>query len=318
MVTSPSAQRDDPRVARQLGWFSVALGSIELLAPGLFTRAIGAGSSSLVRAATRICGVREIASGVGILTTPRPAGWVASRVVGDVMDLAMVTAAFALPSARRGRLLAATAAIVGVTVVDAKYAQRLRGAAGAEGRAARARRTITISRPAEELYRAWRDVSSLPQFMPRIESVRRIDDRRSHWMARGPLGVYLEWEAEITEDRPNQLIAWRSLPGSRIDTVGVVHFDPAPGGRGTEVTVELEYTPPGRELTAQLAWLVGQAPEQQLQEDLRRFKQLMETGQIVVSEGALHGVGRPADGRGRPAPARRPKAVPSVARGGAR
>jgi uncharacterized membrane protein len=282
-------RRDQPdveQVARGLGWFSVVLGSIEFLAPGAVARAIGAGDSAVVRAATRVCGLREIASGLGILTTPRPAGWVTSRMAGDIMDLAMLGVALALPSARRGRLLAAGAAILGVTVLDATCAQRLREASGRHGRAVRARRSLTINRPAEELYRVWRHVSNLPRFMRRIESVHATGDRRSHWIARGPFGMRVEWDAEITEDRPNQAIAWRSLSGSPIDTAGAVRFSPAPGGRGTEVTVELEYSLPGRAVSAQLARLLGQAPEQQLQEDLRRFKQLLETGQIIESEGA--------------------------------
>jgi uncharacterized membrane protein len=217
------------------------------------------------------------------------------------MDLGLLVMALASPSARRGRLLAAAAAVVGVAVLDARCAERLAAPDGPGGRTVRARRSITVNRPAEELYRFWRELSNLPSFMTKIESVRVTGPGRSHWIATGPLGLPFEWEAEVVEERENQLIAWRSVAGSEIDTVGSVGFRPAPGGRGTEVTVELEYTPPGRELTAQLAKLVGQAPEQQLRQDLQRFKQLMETGQIIVahderermSERSGHEPGRP-------------------------
>jgi uncharacterized membrane protein len=293
-------QRDGRRGSRGLGWLSVALGSIEVLAPGAFARAIGTGGSPVARAVTRLCGVRELAAGIGILTTPRPAGWMTFRVAGDVMDLALLMAAFVLPSARRGRLLVTAAGVAGVMVLDARCAQQLSGAAGTNGRAVRARRSVTVDRPAEEVYRFWRDLSNLPRFMQRLESVRPASDGRWHVVATGPLGMRLEWDAEITEDQPSRLIAWRSLAGSKIDTTGLVRLKPAPGGRGTEVSVEIEYALPGREVTAQLAKLVGQAPEQLLQDDLRRLKQLLETGEIVVAEGALQGVGQPtAGGAGR-------------------
>jgi uncharacterized membrane protein len=270
---------------------------MELLAPGLFTRAIGTRGSVLARAASRVCGVREIAAGIGILTTPRPSGWVTSRVAGDLTDLGLLLAAMAVPGARRGRLLVATAAVAGVTVLDAQCAERLRSG-GARPGAVRARRSITINRSAEDLYRSWRDFPDAPRFMRHVQSVRPTGDGRYHWVAKAPLGSQVEWDAEITDDQPGRLIGWRSVPGSSFENSGRVHFQPAPPGRGTEVRLEIEYTPPGREVTAQLARLIGQAPEQLLAEDLRRFKQLMETGQIVTSEGVLQGVGQPFTRRG--------------------
>jgi uncharacterized membrane protein len=199
------------------------------------------------------------------------------------MDLGLLVAALASRSARPARLLAAAAGVVGLAMVHARSAEHLGAPDGAGGRAVRLRRSVTVNRPVDELYRFWRDLSNLPTFMERIDSVRVIGDHRSHWIATGPLGLPFEWEAEIVEDRENQLISWQSLAGSEIDSGGAVRFRPAPGARGTEVAVELEYTPPGRELTAQLLKLIGQAPERQLREDLRRFKQLMETGHIIVA-----------------------------------
>ncbi len=300
------------RLARRLGWLSVALGTVELLAPGVLARAVGTRGSRPARVVTRALGVRELASGIGILTTLRSTTWLSLRVAGDVMDLGLLLTALASPSARRSRLLAAAAAVVGVAVLDARCAERLSAPDGPAGRAVRARRSITVNRPAEELYRFWRELSNLPTFMDRIESVRVTGDRCSHWIAKGPLGLPFEWEAEVVEERPSHLIAWRSIAGSEIDTAGSVSFRPAPGGRGTEVTVELEYTPPGRELTAQLAKLIGQAPEQQLRQDLQRFKQLMETGQILIAHDGTNIMnGRPGRDQRRP-----PGALRLVAGGG--
>jgi uncharacterized membrane protein len=121
--------------------------------------------------------------------------------------------------------------------------------------------------------------------MDHLESVEVIDDKRSRWAAKGPAGKRAEWEAEITEDRPNELIAWRSTASSTVENSGYVRFEPAPGGRGTLVRVELNYLPPGGILGATIAKLLGEEPELQLKDDLRRLKQLMEAGEIVTTEG---------------------------------
>jgi uncharacterized membrane protein len=125
--------------------------------------------------------------------------------------------------------------------------------------------------------------------MSNLESVEVTDDRRSHWKAKAPLGASAEWDAEMTEDRPNELIAWRSLPGATVGNSGRVTFRPAPQGRGTEVLVELEYAPPGGPLGATVAKLLREEPGQQVKGDLRRFKQVMETGEVVLSEATLDG-----------------------------
>jgi|RhiMetdeSRZDD1v2_1073273.scaffolds.fasta_scaffold05794_14 uncharacterized membrane protein len=270
------------RLAKGLGWFSLALGLAETFAPRTVTRAIGAGGTRTSRTITRLCGLREMASGIGILTTPRPARWMTARVAGDVMDLALLAMASASRHVRRPRMLVATTSVAAATVLDATCAEQLRGGTG---RTTRVTRSITVSRPASELYQFWRDFSNLPRVMEVVESVRQTGEGRWHWVAR-VAGMRLEWDSEVTEDRPNERIAWRSLPGARLATSGVVYFEPAPGGRGTEVTVEMEYALPGGAVTAQLATLLGQAPEQRVQEDLRRFKQLMETGEVVAAQPA--------------------------------
>jgi uncharacterized membrane protein len=282
---------DPGRLATALGWFSLGLGVAELLAPGTFARAIGLKGAGVSRTVTRAVGLREIASGIGILAERRPVGWMWSRVAGDVMDLALLGAGFAAWRVRRGRLAVAAAGVLGATAVDAFCAEQLRGLgrlsahADADG-TLRVRKRVTVNRPPDALYRFWRDFTNHPRFMERVESVQVSSDRRTHWRARGPGGVGLEWDAEVTDERPNERIAWRSLEQAPYRHAGVVRFEPAAGGRGTTVTVELEYRPPGGALTAAAAKLIGYAPEQQLQEDLRRFKQLVETGQIAVAGGA--------------------------------
>ncbi len=155
----------------------------------------------------------------------------------------------------------------------------------AAGRGIRVDQVITINRSPEELYRFWRDFENLPCFLRHLNSVKVLDKKRSRWVARAPLGLRMEWDAEIHTERENELISWRSLEGSTLDTAGSVHFTPARGGPGTEVRVELKYNPPGEKLGAALAKLFGQAPEQQIREDLERFKRQMEAAEMPRAEG---------------------------------
>jgi uncharacterized membrane protein len=146
--------------------------------------------------------------------------------------------------------------------------------AAARGEGLKVERTITVNRPREEVYRFWRQLENLPRFMDHLESVTVLDEDRSHWVAKAPAGTRVEWDASIQDEIENELIAWRSLPGSDIDNAGSVHFVPA--GDGTEVRVVLSYDPPAGRVGAAVAKLLGEEPEQQVEEDLRRFKQVME------------------------------------------
>jgi uncharacterized membrane protein len=146
-------------------------------------------------------------------------------------------------------------------------------------------KTVTINKPADELYRFWHNFEQLPTFMKHLKSVTVYDAKRSHWVANAPLGNNVEWDAEILEDRENEFISWASVEGADIDNSGFVRFKKAPGDRGTEVKVVLEYNIPGGGLTAALAKLFGEEPEQQIGDDLRRFKMLMEAGEIATTEG---------------------------------
>ncbi len=274
------------RLARGLGWYSIALGLAEVLAPRQVARMAGVPEHvGLIR----LLGLREIASGIAIFTQRRPAKALWSRVGGDVIDLSLLGAAFTAETPNRGRLMTATAAVAGVTALDVFCSEQMSRHPGAVCNSVHFEKTITINRSPEDLYGFWHNFESLPRFMNHLRSVKVTGERRSHWAAKGPAGTTVEWDTEITEDRPSELIAWRSLEGADVDNSGSVRFERAPAGRGTFVRVSLDYNPPAGALGATIAKLFGEAPEKQVPVDLHRFKQLMETGEIARTEGQSAG-----------------------------
>ncbi|HYP25401.1 MAG TPA: SRPBCC family protein [Blastocatellia bacterium] len=292
-LTPQLTQRDGgaERLATGLGWFSIGLGLAEILAPKGLSRLIGLEKNHPIL--LRVLGAREIMAGIGILSERRPAGWVWSRVAGDAMDLSLLLAAYMNPDSNKARVTLATASVLGVTALDIYDAQKLGARPGAHGGLSYVE-TCTIMRPPEEVYGFWRDFRNLPRFMNHLESVDVIDERRSHWVAKGPLGATVEWDAEITDDTANESISWRSLEGSEVDNYGTVRFTRAPGDRGTEVRVEIEYNPPGGALGAGIAKIFGEAPEQQVKDDLSRFKQVLEIGEVVKSDASIYSGPHPA------------------------
>lgn len=152
------------------------------------------------------------------------------------------------------------------------------------GQGVKIEESVTIQRPAEELFAFWRKFENLPSVMRHLVSVEELDGKRSRWVAKGPAGN-VEWDAEVITERPNELIGWRSLEGSEISTSGSVHFQAAPAGRGTEVKIVLSYKPPAGRLGATLAWLMGRDPETEIRDDLRNFKRYMETGSLPATAG---------------------------------
>ncbi|MDF5739122.1 MULTISPECIES: SRPBCC family protein [unclassified Nostoc] len=150
-------------------------------------------------------------------------------------------------------------------------------------------KTVTINKSAEELYRFWHNFENLPTFMKHLKSVKVYNEKRSHWIANAPLDNSVEWDADILEDRENEFISWASVEGADVDNSGFVRFKKAPGDRGTEVKVVLEYNPPGGALAATVAKLFGEEPEQQIGDELGRFKMLMEVGEIATTEGQSSG-----------------------------
>jgi len=147
--------------------------------------------------------------------------------------------------------------------------------------------SVTINRPLSELYRFWRNFENLPQFMEHLDSVATREEGISHWVAKGPAGMRVEWDARIINEVENKVIGWQSLEGSTISTAGSVNFDE--DSHGTRVTVHLQYSPPGGKLGAAVAKMFGEEPNQTVREDLRRLKQLMEAGEIPTTEGQPSG-----------------------------
>lgn len=284
------SNRSAEKLARGLGWFSLGLGLAELLTPRAVAKISGVQGKNA--GLIRLFGLREIASGVAIFAQGRrPTAAVWSRVAGDALDLAALGMAFASPKTNKGRVAFATANVLAVTALDVLCAQQLsNGDGAAEGSGTRITNSIVVNESPEEVYRRWRDFESLPTFMRHLESVRETGEGRSHWVAKSPTGT-VEWDAEITEDRPGELIAWRSLEGADVYNAGSVSFTAAPGDRGTIVKVQIDYDPPGGVLGSTVAKLFGEEPSQQIQSDLRRFKQILETGEVVVSDATLSGSG---------------------------
>lgn len=305
-VTDAPRQSTEPsleRRARGLGWFSIGLGLAQIGAPRAVARLIGVNDDDETRNTMFAIGLREITSGIGILSRPRTAGWVWTRVGGDLMDLALLGKALGSDDSERTRVGVATAAVLGATVLDLITGQQLSragngadrvGQRGPQNRAIHVVRAITINRPRKEVYDFWRNFENLPRFMEHLESVQVLDERQSHWRAKAPAGTTVEWDAETIEDRPNEVIAWRALQNADVANSGSVRFKDAPGGRGTEVIVELRYQPPGGKIGAIIAKLFGEEPSQQVASDLRRLKQVLEVGEVVHSDASVHRGPHPA------------------------
>lgn len=267
-----------------LAAFSLALGGAQLAVPKLLSRFIGLEGNDWQAWIMRGYGAREVTAGVGILSTSRRSGWMWARVAGDAVDLATLGAALEdKPNLRKGL---ATAAVAGVTALDVITALQTTKTSGVD---VPIRRSITINKPVDEVYDYWHDFSRLPTFMRHLKSVEMQSDRRSTWTATGPVGKEITWHAETTFDRRNERIAWRSVDGD-VPNEGSVVFRPAPGNRGTEIEVELHFDPPAGALGNAVARLFGEHPDQQVADDLRRFKQILETGQIVRSDSNQDGM----------------------------
>jgi uncharacterized membrane protein len=304
-----SQEGNAEQLARFLGWFSIGLGLAEIVAPRQLAELIGVDNKPGV---FRLMGLREIGHGVGILSQDQPAGAVWSRVAGDILDLALLSTRLDSDNPERQKTLAATMSVLGVTALDLYTAKSLsqqssigNGSRHREGRNSpqqivdsssgiRVKSAITVARPVGEVYGFWRNFENLPRFMSHLESVQVLDGRRSHWTAVGPAGIRLEWDAETVEDRPNEVISWRSLPGGQMDTVGYVRFRSAPGNRGTEIAVEMRYDPPGGVVGATIAKLFGESGQEVVTRDLLAFKNVLETGEVVYSDSSIYARPHPA------------------------
>ncbi len=307
MTADPNPNQSRDRLSRVLGVVSLGLGVPPLAAPARFSQAmgvtgaqrhrlaataVGVRSSGLVPACSRSAAARGCGQGSRAMrwTLPCSAGRCASTTgaTGGVQGVfglrARLRRSQPEPSGRE-RTVAAIAAVAGITALDIYAATtRSRKDLGLEIAA-----TTTVAKTPEQVYAFWRQLENLPTFMGHLEEVRVSGDGTSHWRASAPLGSSVEWDARIVEDVPGERIAWRSAEGADVRNNGVVRFAPAPGGRGTELHVTLRYTVPGGALGRAIARYFGEEPHQQLDDDLRRFKQVLETGEVVRSEGAPGG-----------------------------
>jgi uncharacterized membrane protein len=283
---------NDP-LPRVLGWASLGLGIPQVTMPGAFARAIGARDDMEARAWTVAVGVREFAHAAGILRLeqPRPVLSLWSRVAGDVMDLTLLLSALRGEPRSTGRLLAAIGGAMAIGVADVAAAMRMSAhpELHAEPGALRARAAITVRRPRDEVYRFWRDFENLPSFMEHLESVEDRGSGQSRWTAKAPGGRSVQWDAEIVDEQPQERISWRSREGSDVANSGTVRFMSAPGNRGTEIHLDMQYDMPGGAFGVLIAGIVGEEPRQQVGDDLRRAKQILETGTVVRSEGSPEG-----------------------------
>lgn len=285
-----SEQPNRAVLSRGLGWFSVGLGIAELAAPRALARAIGIDHRGRTGAAIRVMGARELANGLGILARPQRALPLWARVAGDAIDLALLAWAFSSKRTHTQRLVGAIASVAGVAVLDVLASRR--ATRSHEAAARPIRRTITIYRPAADVYAFWRDLEQLPMFMYHLESVAEIGGGRTRWTAKLPAGVTVSWDAEVIEDLPGERIEWRTVRGSKLPVRGAVTFRPVLGGSATEVCVEMQL---GEGAIAAIAELFA-GP--QLDADLRRLKQVLETGEVVRSDASIHRGPHPAQPSG--------------------
>ena len=244
---------DRVNVGRMERWLSMVAGGA-LAAYGLKRRSTPGGAAALAGAALLYRGATGHCNVYGALGINRAEGHANGHGTGEIAD---------------------------------RHSDTRRRLGGARG--IHVEEAVTINRPIAEVYRFWRNFENLPQFMRHLESVAMREAGISHWVAKGPAGMKVEWDARIINEIDNKLIAWQSLEGSTIATAGSVNFDETE--HGTRVRVHLQYSPPGGKLGAAVAWLSGEEPSLQVRDDLRRFKALLETGEVATTAGQPSGRG---------------------------
>jgi uncharacterized membrane protein len=307
-----------------LGWFSACLGAVAVASPNSVTRLLGVDPSR--RDLVRLIGLRELANGVGLLSHRSPQTFSWMRVAGDAMDLSLLGVALAGNGTHRQRAAWTAVALGGVTALD--IVSSVQAGRERSQESVHLTQSILVQRSPDDLYRYWRKLENLPSFMEHLESVTEMQSveggriqmvaahprdgsgdarsttadrtggvtaaatespRHSHWVAKPVAGQQVEWTAEIVEDRPGERISWQTVDGADVPNEGTVFFERAPGDRGTLVTVEMRYDPPAGAIGLGVAKLLGQDPESRVREDLRRFKRIMETGELITTQGQPSG-----------------------------
>lgn len=270
--------------------------------PSALRRLAGTGRSG-TGPGLSLTGARELVRAAQALGSRRPPPSAWTRMGGDAVDLTALGHALAARTRERRLRTTVVAAVAVAIAAGAVYtATRMSGRRErASEEAMNLHAAVTVKRPRDEVYRYWHDFTHLPRFMAHLESVETTGDGHSHWTARGPAKRSVEWDADIVEDDPGELIAWRSTGRTTVDNAGAVHFTDAPGDRGTELQVDLAYIPPAGRVGTTLAKVLGEHPEQQVRDDLRRFKQVMEAGEVVRSDASPEGTRALRQARQRPA-----------------
>ena len=274
-----------PATARALGWFSLGLGAVETAAPNALARWLGTRRRpGLVRAAY---GLREVGVGAALLTTSRPRPWVWARVAGDVLDLATLAAALGGRRANRGAVGMALASVAAVTALDVRTALALGDGAdraGAPPDAETVHGEVTVDRPPEEVYWAWRDPVTVATMLQPFLKVHARSPMLADLQPRTPLGRVLRWSWDVPDERPGEFMRFRSLPGSTVPNEGTATLRPTADGRGTHLVVEARYRAPGGRLAIRALSGLGVVPQTALDEALRRFKDLVESGRAPTRE----------------------------------
>jgi uncharacterized membrane protein len=278
--------RPGARLGKGLGLFSIGLGLTELIAPRALARFIGIDDCGRrVSLVTRLFGARELAAGALLLAKPTSPYGGFNRAFGDLIDLVAMGIAMRRGSTSRGRNMFALGNVLAVTALDVFHGVReMRRNLGEP-----VRRAVTIALPRSEVYAMWKNFERLPEFMNWVESVDVLGGGITHWKVRTPVGKTIEYNAETIEDIPGRRISWRTTPDATVPNRGTVEFLDAPGGRGTEVLVEMQVAAPlGKTIASQEA-----------ASDLRRLKQILELGEIIQSDASIHTMphaAQPAEG----------------------
>jgi uncharacterized membrane protein len=281
----PGVDQQVPRVVEGLAALSLALGALETGAPGLVSRLAGADAGRTSRAVARwVCGARELVVGAGIAGCSSSRPWLRARVTGDVVDLVLLAAVLARRPAERRRAMAALTAVACITAVDVQAARRTDRGTPVRSTPLTVRAAVTVNRPVGEIYAFWRDATNLPRFVSRLRGAPELGPGRFHWSVRGRAARTVGQEVELVEDLPDEQITWQV---TRITGTGPhvarVRFRPAPGARGTEVHVQLVHLRTSGWIGSSTAALRRATATEELRDDLRRFRQVLETGEVVRS-----------------------------------
>lgn len=258
------------RAACALGWFSIALGALEIASPGLLARVLGARPCDLL---VRLFGVRELAAGLGLLSRRRTGLWLWSRVGGDLLDLAALGRLLSCRDARKENVSMAFGSVAAITAVDLYCAIK---ASGKRPVPFAVVEKISIGRSADELYGWWRDPVRLAEIMDHVAEVTDPGDGTTRWKLKAG---HFEWICQFTEERPGELLRWQTIRGNLLSE-GAIRFSRAPADHGTEVVLECRIQPPAGDFGGAALQVFKVVPQKLTLRALRRFKSLAETGEI--------------------------------------